>query len=352
MSNKELDEEISNRIKVGIEEAIEFAKEVLEAGLVPMFHGSPGTGKSKSIEAMARLGKLKLIDLRLAQFDPTDMNGFPSINQDTGRSCYFPPEDFPLEGDPLPAGYNGWLILFDEITSAPQSVVAAAYKIILDRMIGMRKLHPNVHMMAAGNMTTDRAIANTMSTAMQSRLVHFEIKSVVEPWLKKAVELGFDNRVIAYVSFTGQVNNFDPDHNDYTFVCERTLEFVSKLIRNKPQVTYKDTPLIAGAIGVGPANDFVTFCQIYKELPDLPAILANPDIVPVPTDPGACHALTEALAKQINLQNISTFMIFIKRMSIEFQAITLKGLLRHDPNMLFHPEITQWSLEHASRIIK
>lgn len=44
------------------------------AGLVPMISGSPGIGKSAILRAIARMFNLKMIDLRLAQCDPTDLN--------------------------------------------------------------------------------------------------------------------------------------------------------------------------------------------------------------------------------------------------------------------------------------
>lgn len=47
---------------------------VLEAGLVPMIIGSPGIGKSDIIRTIADQYKLKVIDIRLAQADPTDLN--------------------------------------------------------------------------------------------------------------------------------------------------------------------------------------------------------------------------------------------------------------------------------------
>jgi MoxR-like ATPase len=47
---------------------------ILTAGLVPMVAGSPGTGKSEIIHQIAKHFNLYLIDLRLSQCDPTDIN--------------------------------------------------------------------------------------------------------------------------------------------------------------------------------------------------------------------------------------------------------------------------------------
>jgi MoxR-like ATPase len=117
--------------------------DVLTAGLVPMICGSPGIGKSDIIREIAKAFKLKIIDLRLSQCDPTDMLGFPTHNG--VRMGYAPPEHFPLESDKLPIiqpedftyfgidanapgpqYYAGWLLFLDEFSSAPLAVQAAA----------------------------------------------------------------------------------------------------------------------------------------------------------------------------------------------------------------------------------
>ena len=46
----------------------------IQAGLVPFLKGSPGIGKSAIVHALAKQYKLKVIDLRLSQCDPTDLN--------------------------------------------------------------------------------------------------------------------------------------------------------------------------------------------------------------------------------------------------------------------------------------
>ncbi|UYF10804.1 hypothetical protein 12VC501_gene0003 [Vibrio phage 12VC501] len=139
--------------RVTLKQAEKYAKAVIQAKRVPYVAGSPGVGKSKMFEAIARQANLKMVDIRLAQEDPTTINGFPSL--DGGRSKYLPPALFPLKGDSLPVKegmeaqykqmvdaaqgdktklkqavetccYSGWLIFFDELPSAPRSVQAAA----------------------------------------------------------------------------------------------------------------------------------------------------------------------------------------------------------------------------------
>lgn len=46
----------------------------IRAALVPILSGSPGCGKSAIVHQLAAEYGLKVIDVRLAQCDPTDLN--------------------------------------------------------------------------------------------------------------------------------------------------------------------------------------------------------------------------------------------------------------------------------------
>lgn len=98
----------------------------MRAHLVPMLAGSPGCGKSAIVKEIAHEYGLKVIDVRLAQADPTDLLGLPMFNKDTGKASYAPLGTFPIAGDEIPPGFNGWLVFLDEFSSAPKAVQAAA----------------------------------------------------------------------------------------------------------------------------------------------------------------------------------------------------------------------------------
>lgn len=116
----------NNQFKISTEEAPKHIKRILNAGLVPMLHGSPGTAKSSISHQIAEEMGLKVIDLRLSQCDPTDLAGFPTIDKERNKAGYLPMNTFPIKGDELPKDKNGWLLLLDEFNSAPPAVQAAA----------------------------------------------------------------------------------------------------------------------------------------------------------------------------------------------------------------------------------
>ena len=126
--------------EVNAVELQECLTEDLKAGLTPMVSSSPGMGKSDIIRTIANTFKLKVIDFRVSQCEPVDMQGYPGVTN--GRMTFNIPEYFPIEGDTVPDGYDGWLLFLDEFNSGNKQTEAAAYKLILDREVYKYKLHP------------------------------------------------------------------------------------------------------------------------------------------------------------------------------------------------------------------
>ena len=98
--------------------------ETTSEGLVPYFQSSPGIGKSSIAAQVAKKYRLKLIDIRLSQCTPEDLQGYPMRTDN--KASFIPFDVFPLEGEEVPKGYDGWMILFDELSSANKQVQAAA----------------------------------------------------------------------------------------------------------------------------------------------------------------------------------------------------------------------------------
>ena len=326
---------------------------ILKAGLVPFIKGSPGTGKSNLMAQIAKMFELKLIDNRLSTADPTDLNGFPAHTQNSTRMGYLPPEGdlIPLAHDPIPQGFNGWLLFFDELTAADRGVQAASYKVMLDRMVGKYHIHPNCLIAAAGNLDTDKAIVNKMSTAMQSRLVHLTLEVSNEDWQQYALDQDYDYRIRAFLKWRKPLlQNFKPDHTDDTFACPRTWEFASKLIKNRLKLDSIDTAVLIGTLGNGPAIEFKSFTDIFERLPSYEEIANNPLKVDIPNEPSILHALAALIAHEDHLKTIDKVMPFIERLPVEFQVWALRDAIRKDASILNNPAVDAWKIKFADRL--
>ena len=319
-----------------------FINEILLAGLVPFVQSSPGMGKSTIMRSVAAENNLKLIDHRLSTSAPEDLSGLPEFytNSAGARRARFVPfgDLFPLEGDELPEGKDGWMLFFDEFNSASKSVQAAAYKPILDHQMGQYNLHKNVVVTAAGNLAGDRAITNALSTAMQSRVVHLEMQVNFEEWLYDvALKENYDSRIIAYLSqFPSKLMDFRPDHKDKTFCCPRTWEFVNRLITGKV-VTDGDAMLLAGTITSGTAVDFVQFCKIYMNLITIDQILADPAKCPLPGDQNMRWATIKHMMEKVNDKNFAQLCTYADRFDVSFRILFYRSTLVRNPALRQSP---------------
>lgn len=345
------------------------------ADRVPLVLGSPGVGKSSLFRQLAKEFDLKFVDIRLSQMDPTELNGVLAKDDKTNRGMYLPMGMFPLEGDPLPLKpgkkriikdgedvtpecdmYSGWFLLFDELPSVPKAVEAAAYKVILDRLIGQTPLHPNVRMGAAGNQITDGAIAQSIGTATQSRLIHYTLGSHHPDWAEWAAHAGIDHRIQAYLNWKpDSLNNFDPKtaKNDRTFACERTWELLSPLIKGEENLIPL-APTVRGSIGVAMANDFMAYSKLYGSLPTREEIVNSPTTARIPPqhEKGAMFAIAGVVADYlVNDPKVAKFLLqYLLRLPMEFQAIALRQAIPQNQMLMTIPEVAQWAMTNGKML--
>jgi len=342
-------------LTVNTKKAVNFIIQAMKAKLPVMIEGDPGIGKSAIVYAIADQFKLELIDIRLSQCDPVDLNGFPSIQKEADGSdlaTYVPMDIFPLDYTPLPAGKDGFLIFLDEFNSASLAVQAASYKLVLDKTVGQHKLHDKALIVCAGNLSTNNAIVNRLSTAMQSRLIHLELATDPELWIDWAGKNNIDHRIMAYVhGKPDNLHKFDPKHNDKTFACPRTWEFVSKLISNVATLDlFAMMPLIAGTISSGVANEFIAYTEIYSKMPNINDILQDPVKAKLNQDPAFKYGVSHMIAAYAKKKNLDILMKYVDRLPLEFQTITLQGILRRDESMLQENAITQWITVNSAEL--
>jgi hypothetical protein len=317
----------------------------IQSGLVPFIKSSPGMGKSSIMKSIAKEFGLFVIDHRLSTSAPEDLSGLPEFytDADGNRRARFVPFDiFPIAGQTPPEGYEGWMVFLDEANSGTKMVQAASYKLTLDKMVGQMHLHPNTALTMAGNLATDRAIVTSLSTAMQSRVIHINLELNFNEWLEDvALAHAWDDRIIAYLMWqegqnTSALMDFRPDHDDETFCCPRTWEFMNNLVKGK-EITDDKTGLYAGTITSGRAAEFVQFTHIYKELAKLEDILRDPLSVPVPEGQNRKWAVTSMLMNKTDTKNFDKLCQHISQYDLAFRALYFRGVLHQQPTLRQHP---------------
>ena len=236
--------------------------------------GPPGIGKSEVVESIAKDLGGAMIDLRLAQMEPTDLRGIPYFNKDLGLMDWAAPIDLPDEE--FAKQYPVVVLFLDEMNSAAPSIQAAAYQLILNRRIGKYKLPDNVVVIAAGNRESDKGVTYRMPAPLANRFVHLEMRVDHASWEQWATINRIHTDVVGYIGFAKQdLYDFDPRSSSRSFATPRSWTFVSELLEDADISDSDLTDLIAGAVGEGVAVKFMAHRKISGQLPKPEAILAG-----------------------------------------------------------------------------
>jgi hypothetical protein len=168
----------------------------------------------------------------------------------------------------------------EEFNSAPPSVQAAAYQLVLDRRLGEYEVPKKVFIMGMGNRDTDKGVTFKMPTPILNRFVHIEIASGIaafDDWQKWALLARVNSDVVGYLSaFKNHLFDFDAGTAARGFATPRSWEFVSKILTANPDMPEMLTlALVSGAVGEGIAVQFVEHRKVAKELPAAEDILSG-----------------------------------------------------------------------------
>ncbi|MGF1642442.1 MAG: AAA family ATPase [Thiotrichales bacterium] len=238
-----------------------------------MLWGPPGVGKSDLIRQIAAQHQVPLVDIRLSQMEPSDLRGIPFRQGDLVEWAV--PAMLPNRER---HGAEGILFL-DEITSAPPSVSAAAYQLILDRRLGQYEVPDGWAIFAAGNRQGDRGVTYTMPAPLANRFSHFEVDVNLDDWVYWAYSRGLDERLIAFLRFRPDLLfDFDPAHNPVAFPSPRSWEFTHRALRKFEQAPQLLLGTLQACVGPAAGVELHGFLATLDQLPDIDAILRGEDV--------------------------------------------------------------------------
>jgi hypothetical protein len=320
--------------------AIASALKSLIAARQPAFlWGGPGIGKSSVVAQVANSLNRSLQDVRALLLDPVDVRGLPFLAPD-GKSKWATPEFLPTEGEGI--------LFLDELNAAPGMVQASFYQLVLDRKLGEYTLPEGWVIVAAGNRDSDRAQTSRMPTPLRNRFVHLDFEVDTQEWSEWAINAGIRPEVIAFIRFRpALLSAFDRDAN--AFPSPRSWEFVSRILNSAPDASIEHE-LLAGAVGSGAATEFSGFLQMFRQLPNIDAILLSPATEPVPESPAAQYAVATALAHRASDLNFDRICLYLDRMPTEFQVLCVRDASLREPKIRFTAGYTKWAVQNHHAI--
>ena len=292
---------------------------------IPVFvWGSPGVGKSSLIRQIANDKSMEFIDLRLSLLDPTDLRGIPFFDSSNKSAIWAKPEFLPDS-----SSKEFGILFLDEINSAPPTIQAAAYQLILDRKIGEYTLPINYAIVAAGNYESDRGVTYRMPTPLANRFVHLDFDLDFIEWKSWAYETKIDSRIISFLSYKPQnLFTFDAKSKEKSFATPRSWSFVNDVLNSSLELELlKD--VISGAVGKESAEEFMNFCKVVDRLPNINELI-NAKSKEVPTNNSVLYALITgivySLKENSNVEFITNILDYSLELPNEFSVMLIRDL--------------------------
>jgi len=281
-----------------------------------------------------------VIDLRLAQCEPTDLRGVPHVTKD-GRTMWALPDFLPKDG-------SGILFL-DEITSAPPSVQAAAYQLTLTpEDFGI----PSTWMViAAGNRKSDRGVTFNIAAPLQNRMCDIEIDSTLDDFTNYAVTQDIHPSILAFLrDRPDMLHKFEGGNDIKAFPNPRSWFAVSDVL--ELDVPDQDRiEMIRGDIGDEAAGNFEAHLRIWETMPRIDDILAGKD-VPMPTELNVLYCVAMGLAMRVDKSNLDNAWKFIEHLQGDIQTLVMKLAYKRDTTITHAAAFAQWAAKNSAAFSK
>lgn len=247
----------------------------IQSNVPAVWWGIPGVGKTALCAQLAAQNGLAFFSVSAAYLDPSDIAGIP-----------FPAKDDGL----IQRRHDGWveavcsqpcLLLVDEINRAPRPVMNALLRVLQERMVGDKCLHPKSRIIATANPPASDRTAVDLPSAAANRCLHVEGAPPIDLWIEFMVNEGEAAALVAaFIKARPQAIDqlpSTPTEAGRAWASRRSWHNASKLLQVGMASGQRDLALVAvgGVVGEGIGLEFAQFIQA-NDLPDPADVLADP----------------------------------------------------------------------------
>lgn len=319
---------------------------LLETDTPVFIHGSPGIGKSYIVNDIAEKKGLELVDVRLSQMDPVDLRGVPAIKED--QTVWMPPVFFPKDTD------SEGILFLDELNSAPPSVQAAIYQLVLNRKMGEYALPEKWRIVCAGNRISDRGVVFKLPTPLANRMVHLHVEAHFDDFKIFAISQKLHRFIIGFLGFRPDLLATEPvveDDANPAFATPRSYHMLSDILKLTTDIA-SIASIIYGTIGYSAGIEFVSYVKVYEELPNVAAIYEGhyPEIK---SEPALLYALVSALVEYFDGSSEHTehLFVFSEMLPTEFGVMLIKDVIVKDESIAASDAFDAWLAKYGEYIL-
>lgn len=303
-----------------------------------IFEGEPGIGKSSMLDMLAKtFPEHQVVYFDVPAMDVPDFGMFMPDRED-GALKFYPNELFGLTGKDK---NKPKIYMFDEIGKVQGVMHTMLNRIMLNRMVGPYKLHPESRVFCTSNLSTD-GVGDKLQSHTVNRITRAKVRKPMfnewydwaissgkvhaaliawakeNAWIEESYTDGKDMRDPAVTDKEREVRQmiFNPATPGMPFVSWRSLTACSTFVENRDKHSHDDMlAVLAGTVGLAAALSMMSFFKIMDKMVTFDRIVADPTGVPV-VDTGTVPLMQvlNAINRVKTDHELTQFLIYLDRM--------------------------------------
>jgi hypothetical protein len=304
--------------------------------------GPPGGGKTSVVKQAAEKLGARYIHQHAPNMLVEDF-GVPDVVHGAVTFGYVMPHWWPTDPE------ERVVLCFDDRGQCGADIQKVIANIVEERELHGQYLPDNVMVISTGNRAQDKSGANRVLTHLADRETEIEFDTALDDWTSWAINEDVAPSLIAFIRFRPNLlHDFDPQRPKNP-TPRSWVKGVSAIVdKVAAEVEFE---CFKGAVGEGPAGEYTAFRKIEKNLPNIDALLLNPDAGDVPTDPATLYALSGGLAARATPHNFSRVVTYLNRLPPEFGALAVSYAIRKDITLTTSRAFIDWSVQNQDVLL-
>lgn len=292
-----------NHVKTTIGNLRKFLTVALHSKRSVFLLSTPGLGKTTEITAFSHSIGAELHVFVASLLDRIDLAGIPHVasvgigdQKDCRVTKFAPMQAMAMLSKEMNPHGGPAVLYFNEVNSAPESVLATLLRLFNERAIGELTLRDNVMLIADGNPASSQSIGRDLPMALRRRFMWLALDASLGEWKQWGLLNGVDGRILSFFevpAFHPLFNNFDPKKRDaLTYACPASWSHLSNTLRALTEAEaggtrlteYDNLVLFSGEVGQEAGAAFAGFLKLAAQIPDAAQVLNNAKRAELPKD--------------------------------------------------------------------
>lgn len=300
--------------------------------------GKPGQGKTDIVMGWTKSVGIGACLIQCPLLNPEDTS-IPVYDRDTKMVDWIMAARLPFIGHDGP---EEGVVILDELAAAPENIQKMCASWVQDRELQGHKMKPGWSFVMTGNRVEDKTGSSKILGHLGNRITVVELTTEFDAWRTWAIQNGVSMNVIAFLSMATQLfNDYDPKR--VTNPTPRSwVDGVSKLEGVIPSdLEYE---VFAGAVGAGPAAEYIKTRDSMSDCPTVDEVLADPQGCRIPKDVGAMNLIVGSMVRRTNHDTFEKLFDYAVRFrQQEFIILYARTCLQTDVTLANNPTFTKWA---------